>query len=271
MASRRGSVIDSDGSPSALHDLDALEALRRRGVHLIGGLARRAVHVVVQPRLRFTLNAAPSTTQDIDIDRAVDCADWVSGVLIVRLLGKPSWPTGASVSVLLRRTSTAIDAPSTLFLGGNIAVTTVLSTATAPRLFVAAFEPPIASAVHVSIRVSQPAATGAVGAELGIELIGRTAVRGPDGPERTTRSAEPARTRGGLAPIPYREPWGARPIPSDPAYLRPNLEVPLTARTGQSCPRRARANTGPALDAEDPTDEPYAREETPHVRVDTLR
>ena len=207
-----------DGSFSGRGDLDALDVLRQYNVKVVGGAPRQAVHVVVHPRLRLTFNGAPSTLQDVDLEGAIDTTGWLSGALLVRLLAKTSWPTGASVAVIARRVSIPTDAPSTVFSGGTMAFVEVLAAATAPRLYVAAFNLPVTKKAAITVRLNQPATAGAVSIELGIELVGRTAARGPRDALDVT-----LRPRSGIvavsAPVPYREAWGARAISAIPANL----------------------------------------------------
>lgn len=207
----------SHGPSGSMTDLEAIALLERYGVSPLVVAPRRAVHVVVHPRLRVSFNAAPSTTQEIILERAIDTRGWLTGVLVVRLQAKTSWATGTALTVLVRRASVVEEAPGTLFTGGTLTFADILATATAPRLYVSAFNMPVAAMASVTVRLTQPATASATGADLGIELIGRTASRAA-----TDATLSPVvRPRGGIhpaaAPTIYREPWGARAISTVPA------------------------------------------------------
>ncbi len=148
---------------------------------------------------------------------AIDTRGWLTGVLVVRLQAKTSWATGTTLTVLVRRASVVEEAPGTLFTGGTLTFADILATATAPRLYVSAFNMPVAAMASVTVRLTQPATASATGADLGIELLGRTASR----VAHDATLSPVVRPRSGIlednAPVLYRAPWGARAISPIPA------------------------------------------------------
>ena len=234
-----------DGSSGSMTDLQALEVLRRYGVSPIAVTPRHAVHVIVHPRLRLSLNGAPSTTQDVDLEREIDTSNWLSGVLLVRLQAKTTWAAGTSITVLARRVSVVDDGSSTLFNGGTLAFVQILSTATAPSFSVAGFTLPITTQTAITVRLTQPATTRATSVELGIELIGRTAARLAPG----VRLPSVMRPRSGIVenkePVIYREPWGARAISSKSVEgseaWNPSIDVTMDSTANASARPRLEA------------------------------
>ena len=153
---------------------DALAILARAGVPVVTRWPRHADHVRLGGKRRLSFNAAPSTTQEVEIARNIAALDWRSGVLLARIHGKTSWASGTTMSVIVRRSSHADDDPSLLFSGSNMAAVDITPRATAPRLFVCAFALPIPAAFTVVVRLTQPASSGAAAADLSIEIVGRT-------------------------------------------------------------------------------------------------
>ena len=196
-----------------MDDVTAIHLLANAGVQLVARWPRRAVCFLFGGKRRYSFNATPSTTQEVDVERHLSTRDWHAGVLVVRLHAKTTWATGTVISVIVRRTSQAEDDPSVLFVSSVIASVDIPSTATAPRPFFKVFSAPIPSEVSVAVRITQPATAGVAAADLAIELVGRTTTRGPE-----SCLPDVCRPRSGIVPpgsaaITFREGWGASTTP----------------------------------------------------------
>ena len=121
------------------------------------------------------------STQSVPLAIGVDSSLWVSGVLVVRLHTKGTWPAGSSGSATVTVESIGLvpEDPSVVFVASPAVVTSsaiVLAT-TAPFLDVTALTAPIGSLLQVRLLWSQGAGagTGVHAFSISVALVGRPA------------------------------------------------------------------------------------------------
>jgi hypothetical protein len=109
--------------------------------------------------------------------RGYDTRDANSGVLVVRVAGVSSVPTGGTFTVALSNGVVMPDDPATIYSipSSSIASVTIAGTDTFPRLYLASFtvssSPPCGPMVNVALSNTYGSAGGAGSITLGVELL----------------------------------------------------------------------------------------------------
>ncbi len=140
--------------------------------------------VPVIPKTDFSFDGRaatpPNADQDVPIAVGIDSSAWVSGVILVRVHSRGSWPSNtASLSVVVQNMMLVPEEPDVVFFSTTNLVSTpitITNSTTAPALFVSSLAT-MGPQLRVLVRFSQ-GTTGVTAAQniaIGVDLVGRPA------------------------------------------------------------------------------------------------
>jgi hypothetical protein len=135
--------------------------------------------VPVIPKTDFSFDGRINTDQDVPIAVGIDSSAWVSGVILVRVHSRGgTWPTGASLNVLVQNIMLVPEEPDLVFINTTSLLTTAIAitnSTNAGALFVSSLTT-MGPQLRVLLRFSQgPNAGAAQTISIGVDLVGRPA------------------------------------------------------------------------------------------------
>ena len=133
---------------------------------------------IILPKTQYVMNAVASSTTDMIVAKAVPSADWVTGVVLVRMYAKGTFNSATPViDVRIGSSSIPEDEPQTFFasVSGAHTIVSVGSSFVPPTLFVSQMAGPFGGQTSVTLRWNQGITAGSCDFTIGIELIGRDA------------------------------------------------------------------------------------------------
>ena len=126
----------------------------------------------------YTLPFASGASASVILGaRGYDTRDAVSGVLVVRVAGVSSIPTGGTFTVTVSNGAVMPDDPATIYASPSsaIASVTIAGTDTFPRLYLASFtassSPPCGPMVGLGLQAIYGGTAGSGSITLGVELL----------------------------------------------------------------------------------------------------
>ncbi len=125
------------------------------------------------PKFTLTMDGRASTTQSIPLTAPASTANWVSGVISVRLHEK-SWTTGtATPSIVVQNVVQTPDDPSVIYAADLTSVQIAVADA-APKLYTTSLSTPIGPMLRLLLKWDQGAtATTALTFAISIDVVGR--------------------------------------------------------------------------------------------------